>query len=171
MNLPYTIKRLERADIPLIVQAFADAGWPKSPCLFEHYCLEQDEHRGFAWIAYSNGACAGYVTLQKGSKYPYFKEIGMPEIMDLNVLPEYRRQGIGSALLDHAEKTALNKGYESVGLGMGLYGGYGSAQRLYIKRGYIPDGKGITYNYSYAQPGTVVQVDDELALWLIKKLA
>ena len=34
-----------------------------------------------------------------------------------------------------------------VGIGVGLYPDYGSAQRLYIKRGYLPDGHGATYNY------------------------
>ena len=28
-------------------------------------------------------------------------------------------------------------------LGVGLHSGYGSAQRMYVKRGYIPDGSGV----------------------------
>ncbi|MGI4775446.1 MAG: hypothetical protein ACRYE9_00700 [Janthinobacterium lividum] len=62
-----------------------------------------------------------------------------------------------------------------VGLGVGLYvgmdGGYGSAQRLYIRRGYIPDGKGITYKYQYVDYEISIPNDDDLNLWLIKKLS
>jgi hypothetical protein len=56
--------------------------------------------------------------------------------------------GVGSLLLDCAEKEALTKS-QIIGIGVGLYagadGGYGPAQRLYVKRGYIPDGQGVTY--------------------------
>jgi hypothetical protein len=34
-----------------------------------------------------------------------------------------------------------------VGLGVGLYNDYGNAQKLYIKKGYVPNGYGVTYNY------------------------
>ena len=34
---------------------------------------------------------------------------------------------------------------DKVTLGVGLHSGYGPAQRLYIKRGYIPDGTGVWY--------------------------
>ena len=46
-----------------------------------------------------------------------------------------------SRLLEIAEKEVATKG-DIVGIGVGLYEDYGPAQRLYIKRGYIPDGKG-----------------------------
>ena len=52
----------------------------------------------------------------------------------------------------------------------GAVGGYGAAQRLYIKRGYIPDGKGVTYNYEPTIPGNSYPLDDELVLWFTKKL-
>lgn len=81
--------------------------------------------------------------------------------------------GIGSLLLDTAEKAAATKS-EVVGIGVGLYagadGGYGAAQRLYVKRGYIPDGKGVTYNYQPAIPGNSYPLDDDLVLWFTKKL-
>lgn len=76
----------------------------------------------------------------------------VPEVMDLNVLPSFRKMGIG------------------VGLYAGEDGGYGEAQRLYIKRGYIPDGKGVTYNYQPAIPGNSYPLDDGLVLMCRKKL-
>ncbi len=92
--------------------------------------------------------------------------------MDLNVLPAYRKMGIGSLLLDTAEKEAATRS-KVVGIGVGLYvgedSGYGAAQRLYVKRGYIPDGKGVTYNYQPTIPGNGYALDDDLALWFTKK--
>lgn len=80
---------------------------------------------------------------------------------------------IGSLLLETAEKGASTKS-EIIGIGVGLYagadGGYESAQRLYIKHGYIPDGKGITYNYELTIPGNSYPLDDDLVLWFTKKL-
>lgn len=116
---------------------------------------------------------AGYVTLKWQSQYPSFNEQNIHEIMDLNVLPSFRKMGIGSLLLDCAEKEAATKS-EVVGIGVGLYsgadGGYGAAQRLYVKRGYIPDGKGVTYNYEPTIPGNSYPLDDDLVLWFTKKL-
>jgi hypothetical protein len=62
------------------------------------------------------------------------------------------------------------KFYDIVGLGVGLYDGYGSAQKLYIAKGYKPDGLGITYDYKSIEPGSQVCLDDDLVLWFTKKL-
>ena len=67
-----------------------------------------------------------------------------------------------------AELEAVKK-QNKVGIGVGLYDGYGSAQRLYIKRGYIPDGLGVTYNYNHVTPGANVCLDDDLVLWFTKE--
>ena len=124
-------------------------------------------------MAHIHDEFAGYVTLKWQSEYPSFKEQNIPEIMDLNVLPAYRKMRVGSLLLDIAEKEAATKS-EVVGIGVGLYvgdeGGYGAAQRLYVKRGYIPDGKGVTYNYELTVPGNSYLLDDDFVLWFTKKL-
>ncbi len=65
----------------------------------------------------------------------------IPEIQDLNVLPPFRRKGIATMLLDRAEAEVACRS-DVVGIGVGLHPGYNDAQRLYVKRGYIPDGLG-----------------------------
>jgi GNAT superfamily N-acetyltransferase len=102
------------------------------------------------------------------SDYPPFHEDNIPEISDLNVLPQLRQQGIGSKLLDVAE-TEANKKSSTVGIGVGLLADYGSAQKLYIKRGYIPDDLGITSHYQLLSWGDTVRVDDDLVLWFRKE--
>jgi hypothetical protein len=47
---------------------------------------------------------------------------------------------------------------------------YGAAQRLYVLRGYIPDGLGLHWKDHHVQDGEDVRVDDNLALYLTKGL-
>jgi len=168
------IRVLIEKNIAVISDAFNQIGFNKPPSLFEEYLKEQEAGERLVWVAYFKGEFAGYITLKWQSLYPSFKAQNIPEISDLNVLPAYRKMGIGSLLLDTAEKAAATKS-EVVGIGVGLYagedGGYGAAQRLYVKRGYIPDGKGVTYNYAPTVPGNSYPLDDDLVLWFTKRLS
>jgi len=118
-------------------------------------------------LAFWNGEYAGCVHLLERSGYPYFAENGIPEINDFNVIPPMRRQGIGDALLDAVEKIALEK-YGIVGIGVGLTASYGQAQRLYARRGYIPDGRGVVYKGRPVPFGEQVPVDHDLNLFFTK---
>ena len=189
-NMVYMIKNLDNVcanritevsiypfieeDIVVILKAFNQIGWNKTPLLFEKYFKEQEIGERVIWIARVHDQFAGYVTLKWRSSYSSFQEQNIPEVMDLNVLPSFRKMGIGALLLETAEKRAATKS-EVIGVGAGLYagedGGYGPAQRLYIKCGYIPDGQGVTYNYQPTIPGNSYPLDDDLVLWFTKRLS
>lgn len=166
----FFIRPLMEFDIPIMVEKFANANWLKSDDLFKKYWHEQENGERLIWLAFYQGEFAGYATLKWESSYKPFKDKGIPEIMDLNILPEYRRKGLGSHLLQIAEEAA-SKRSKIVGIGCGLYEGYGNAQKLYIESGYISDGNGITYKYSPVEYGQKVKLDDELILWFIKNLS
>lgn len=174
MKSQIQIRPLIREDIVVISEAFNKIGWNKPLSLFEGYLKEQEAGERLVWVAHVHDEFAGYVTLKWRSSYSSFQEQNIPEIMDLNVLLRYRKMGIASLLLDTAEKEAATKS-PIIGIGVGLYagadGGYGPAQRLYIKRGYIPDDKGVTYNYQPTIPGNSYPLDDDLVLWFTKKLS
>jgi GNAT superfamily N-acetyltransferase len=85
------------------------------------------------------------------------------------VLKVFQRQGIGTMLLDRAEAEIAMRS-ASVGIGVGLYADYGAAQSLYVKRGYVPDKRGISYGGTFLNYGDRAQVDDDLVLYLIKIL-
>ena len=57
-----------------------------------------------------------------------------PELVDFGVLECCRGRGIGTKLMDTAEELAFAQS-AIVRLSVGLHSGYGSAQRMYIKRG------------------------------------
>jgi hypothetical protein len=40
-----------------------------------------------------------------------------------------------------------------------------------VKRGYVPDGRGVTYRNRYVEEGMQVVMDDDLVLHLTKRLA
>ena len=161
-------KPLFQSDISSIVSAFEQCSWSKPASIFKQYLREQDTKERLIWVAHKEEDILGYITLKWHSEYPYFKEHNTPEIKDLNVLPNFRNRGIGSALLDIAEKAAFEHS-DKIGIGVGLYPDYGSAQRLYVKRGYIPDGKGITYEHKTVLTGKTTILDDELILWMVKE--
>ena len=52
----------------------------------------------------------------------------------------------------------------SVGIAVGLGPEYGPAQRLYVERGYVPDGRSVAYNCGAVRYEERVVVDDDLAL-------
>jgi ribosomal protein S18 acetylase RimI-like enzyme len=115
------------------------------------------------------GVFAGYVTVVWVSGYRPFAEAGIPEIQDLNVLPQFRRRGIASALMDAAE-AAIATRTETAGIGVGLYADYGAAQLMYLRRGYLPDGRGIAYRGATVAPATRVPVDDDLVFMMARRL-
>lgn len=161
---------LKKSDIPIIVRAFENSGWTIKPQeLFERYLDEQNEEKRVCFVTFVDNQFGGYVTLKWQSCYRHFAKDNIPEISDLNVLPSFRNQGIGSTLISSCEDLAAHKS-SFVGVGVGLYPDYGSAQRLYIKRGYIPDGYGMTYNNQPVIPGEKYPIDDDLVLWFKKIL-
>ena len=160
-----------RAHDPLVFQAAFDAiGWNKPAAQYERYLEEQASDVRPILVARIDDVFAGYVTVVWRTGYAPFCEAGIPEIQDFNVLPSFRRQGIGSALMDAAEALIATRS-KTAGIGVGLYPDYGPAQRLYVLRGYVPDGLGIAAEQVQVQPGQVVRVDDELALYFTRRVA
>lgn len=71
--------------------------------------------------------------------------------------------------MDQAEKI-VGRYADTVCLGVGLHAGYGSAQRMYVKRGYIFDGSGVWYGKSVCIPYAEYANDDDLVLYMSKML-
>jgi GNAT superfamily N-acetyltransferase len=163
------IRLLSEHDAPVISAAFAQMGWNKPEAQYRQYLDEQLAGTRTCFVASVDGLLAGYVTVNWRPSYPGFSERNIPEIQDLNVLRQFRRQGLASHLLNRAEaEVARHCGV--VGIGVGLHPGYNAAQRLYVSRGYIPDGHGVTYRDQYLEEGAHVVLDDYLVLHFTKRL-
>jgi GNAT superfamily N-acetyltransferase len=163
------IRLLEQRDIPEIAEAFRKLGWNKPESQYKHYFMEQVLELRDVLVAFVDEKFAGYLTICWNSTYPPFREAMIPEIVDFNVLPQYRRQGIGTALMDKAE-SEIAKLFHFAGIGVGMDADYGAAQRLYVLRGYIPDARGLYYQKHHLKHGEQVIVNDDLALYFTKEL-
>ena len=164
-----SIQLLENKDIPEITEAFQQLGWNKPALQYEHYLTEQSLGLRHVYVTFVKGEFAGYLTICWHSLYEPFRKENIPEIVDFNVLPQFRQQGIGTQLLDKAENE-IAKVSSVAGIGVGITPDYGAAQRLYVLRGYVPDGRGLHYRGHYIKYGEKITIDDNMALYLTKKL-
>jgi ribosomal protein S18 acetylase RimI-like enzyme len=163
-----TIKLLEARDIQNLADVFLNTVWKTPESFFKTLLDEQEISKRVVLVAYAGNELAGYVTIKWQSEYPLFAEKSIPEINDLRVLPEFRRRGVATALVDEAERRIFKRS-PVAGIGVGLYPDYGPAQRMYVLRGYVPDGLGISYKNQPVRPGSDVCVDDELILYFTKE--
>lgn len=165
-----TIALLADADIEEMVAAFAVLGWQKPASQYLRYLQDQRDGQRVVLVARCAGQFVGYVTIVWASHYLPFRVAEIPEIADFNVLPQWRRRGIGSRLLDLAEARIAARSAVA-GIGVGLFVDYGAAQRLYVQRDYIPDGRGIVWRERTVLPGETVVADDDLVLYFTKVLS
>ena len=164
------IGRLDARDAEVMAAAFTAIGWNKPISQYERYLREQEHGDRVVLVAFVEGVFAGYLNVVWQADYPPFRESGIPEIQDFNVLPQFRRKGIGSRLMDSAERLAAERS-PVVGIGVGMTADYGAAQRLYVLRGYVPDGRGLVTGNKPLVYGDQITVDDALVLHFTKRSA
>lgn len=154
-----------RDDVPRLYALYEKIGH-KEAGYFER-CFDE----GYDIFIIRDGeADAGFCVLNFTPIYSLYRKMGFPELQDLNVLPEFRRRGLAGALIDHCEAAARSRGAGGVGISVGLTRDYGAAQRLYVKKGYVPDGFGVTYERESVAAHAMHRVDDNLCLMLYKTL-
>lgn len=164
-----TIRNMRMEDAQSITDAEIEQGWNASVEKYRNRFEDQCKGKSIALVAECSGKPVGYINLYPDGTEGAFGGKGYPEIVDFGVLEKYRNQGIGTILMDVAEQIAATYA-DTVYLGVGLYSGYGSAQRMYVKRGYIPDGSGVWYQDKICPPYEECVNDDDLVLYLSKKL-
>lgn len=164
-----TIRSLREEDCAAFHQGFAAQGWDKPLAQFERYFQEQEQGVRRVLTAVWQGELAGYTTLLPQASAGPFAGKGWPEVCDFNVLERFQRRGIGSRVLETAEDLASQTS-GAICLGVGLHSGYGAAQRLYCKRGYVFDGSGLWYQDKPLEQYAPCAADDDLVLYLSKRL-
>ena len=162
------IRKMTYDDIPLICKADKDGS--ESFIQYLKNNLENQENKKCsALLALYDGQIAGYVFLYYKCKWGGLKDQGLPSVVDLIVFEAYRRKGIATALMDHAENEARSI-HSKIYLDVCLNSDHGPAQRFYIKRGYVPDGAGVYYEQKVLDLNASCRNDDELTLCLVKEL-
>ena len=168
MKTTCSIRKMQESDIKNLSRGFISQGWPSREEILTRYFKEQESGEREVLVAEVEGAVAGYITILPCAKQGPFAGMA-PELSDFNVFEPFQNQGIGNLLLEEAEKR-VRLISDKVTLGVGLHSGYGPAQRLYIKRGYIPDGTGVWYQNHQPAMNAVCEDIGELVLYLSKNL-
>lgn len=167
MKTTCSIRKMQESDIKDLSRGFISQGWPSREEILTRYFKEQESGEREVLIADLTSVVAGYITILPSAKHGPFAEV-YPELSDFNVFEPFRNQGIGNQLLEEAEKR-VKLISDKVTLGVGLHLGYGPAQRLYIRRGYIPDGTGVWYRNQPLEMNATSQNNDDLVLYLVKE--
>ena len=162
------IRAMNYDDIPLICKADGDES-QEFIAYLSRQLANQEKQECSALLALYHGNVAGYVFLYYKCRWGALANRNLPCVADLIVFEKYRKQRIATILMDVAEDIA-GKYSNQVYLEVCLNSEYGPAQRLYVKRGYVPDGKGVYYEEKVCETDAVCKNDDELTLCLIKEL-
>ena len=168
MKTTCSIRKMQESDIKDLSRGFTSQGWPSREEILTRYFKEQKSGEREVLVAEIDGVVAGYITILPDAKQGPFARMA-PELSDFNVFEPFQNQGIGNLLLEEAEKR-VKLFSDKVTLGVGLHSDYGPAQRLYIKRGYIPDGTGVWYQNYQPAINAVCEDIGELVLYLSKDL-
>ncbi len=136
------IRQMVAADVEAIVVAFA--AWHKNRRHLQLYLRQQGSGERVVLVALLGDTLVGYGTVVWQSLYEPFRQAGIPEIVDLNVVPAYQGRGIGTALIRAAERVVAEHSIRQIGISAGQTPEDAAANSLYRKLGYAPDGKGIT---------------------------
>jgi GNAT superfamily N-acetyltransferase len=142
MQTRLTIRQMQESDIEKVHNTFAV--WHKPREKYQKYFAEQQQGTRVVLVALHIERIVGYVTIIWESEYLPFKTQGIPEIVDLNVITEFQDQGIGTALIHAAERAAVQHSKTMIGISAEQSLAYVSANRLYSRLRFVPDGRGIT---------------------------
>lgn len=163
------LRSMIQGDADAIDQAFSAQGWHPDIEIYRAYYAQQESGELAVVAAEYQEKLAGYMIIKpKAATGPFAGKY--PQLCDFNVFEKHRNRGIGSKILDVAEELAFTQG-DRVTLGVGLHSGYGAAQRLYIRRGYLPDGSGVWYRDRQLEQYASCRNDDDLLLYLYKDRA
>jgi GNAT superfamily N-acetyltransferase len=170
LNMIETIEQLTADRVDWLSAQFAELDGSKPAGYFQQCFAEQERGELIVLLSRTGEHLNGYLKIVWRTGYAPFRDAGIPEIVDLNVVPPTaRHHGIGTRLMDRAE-AMVARTHPVIGIGVGLHPGYCAAQRMYIVRGYIPDARPLTYNDEFVTEGQTVQLDDSLVLHLAKRL-
>jgi GNAT superfamily N-acetyltransferase len=134
------------------------------------YLADHAEPEGTSLVAVSGHDVAGYVAIVWESNFAGFRDRGIPLLHQIAVAGPFQRQGVATLLMDAAEQLARDRGVVTLGITVGLFDEYGPAQRLYARRGYVPDGRGACQGQVPLHKGMRVTMDHDLIIWLTKDL-
>ena len=170
MAFNLSIQICDESHISTLQQFVIDARHSVEDRYFETAYQEQLDKKRLIFLAFLDGRLVGYGHLNFFPQYAPFLRLNIPEIQDIVVHPNERCQGIGGQLMKACEVEAKSRLMTDIGIGVGVSGTFGAAQRLYVRLGYLPDGNGVVFDRIPVSTGDIRAIDDRLCLMLTKSL-
>ncbi|MEU0790010.1 GNAT family N-acetyltransferase [Amycolatopsis sp. NPDC005961] len=166
MTEPY-VRPARSADLDLFAAALDDDRF------FDDRWLRLRKERGVLFFAWLGPRPAGsvYLWLVKAEEAPIQTHLpGVPLLMHLQVHPELRRLGVGTALVEEVEDHLVEHGHDRVALAVRTDNP--AAAQLYDKLGYQDWGHGTVTCYAQVtlRNGGVLEVPERCYV-LVKDLA
>ena len=151
------VRAATEADLPALVATL------EQPRYFADRLVRQRHGPGALLVAWLDGIPVGdiYLRLERPDEDELADLREVPLLTHLEVLPAYRKQGIGTLLMQRAERIAWDRGCDRVALG--VTEDNTDAIRLYVNRGYVlwrPEPIE-TYREMFRDDGTIEAVPDE----------
>jgi GNAT superfamily N-acetyltransferase len=167
MNL--TLRGPLASDEVMINAQLVAQGWGTRPGLYTRYLDMHNSGERDVIVAELDDTFAGYLTIAWHSDYGAFAKAVVPEIVDLNTLLRFQRRGVATAMMNEAERRIAQRATHA-GIGVGLTADYMPALRMYLARGYTPDGNGLCSGGAMLAFGAQTTVDDALNLYFTKRV-
>ena len=164
-----TFHIVQPAQIPQLEPVLATAlDWDAAT--FAAIFAEHEDGASTTILAFEGDRVIGSVTIRWHARYPPFRDAGIPLIQHIEIAYHERGRGLGNQLLAQAEDQIAQRS-PVAGLCVGIFDAYGRAQRLYAKRGFIPDGRGVCHGHTPLNEGATVTIGHDLLLWLTKDVS
>ena len=164
-----TIGTLTSDRVEWLGAEFVRLGWVRREGYVRDCFAAQGRGEMVVLVARAEEKLLGFLKILWTPDYAPFRERMIPEIQDLKVSPASRRRGVASRLMEEAEGIIRTRS-SIAGIGVGLHPGYAAAQRMYVLRGYVPDGNPLTYADEFVQERQEVTLDDKFVMHLTKEL-
>jgi GNAT superfamily N-acetyltransferase len=170
MTRVMTYRRVEPHELEQVKQEVKEAFFSGDEAEINVNFQDHEDGSSTTILGYEDGRLVGIVTIRWNCKYPPFRDQNIPLIQNIEIRWEDRGRGIGGLMLEQAEKEIAQRS-PTAGICVGIHDDYGAAQRLYAKRGYIPDGRGVCLGHEPLKHGQTITVDHDLLLWLTKDVS
>ena len=165
-----TFRIVQPNEIAAVKQEVKSAFFSGDEATIDAHFQDHENGAGTTILGYEADRLVGIVTIRWFCRYPPFREKQIPLIQNIEIRYEDRGRGIGDLMMERTEQEIALRSLMA-GICVGIFDTYGPAQRLYAKRGFVPDGRGVCHAHTPLTEGETVTVDHELLLWLVKDVS